>query len=158
MVKNSKKLIGVILILLVICIWVFSSEIIQYIFKNMNFKKPFFLTYFSTSLFSIYLLVLVISPYWREILKNMIKSYCFQTPKLDIKKDFESSPMKKEKSESNMELDEISKEEFNKEINEEIDEEEFNKEINEEKIKDNNEISVEVNSNIKVKEEKKVFY
>jgi hypothetical protein len=38
-----------------IVIWVASSQLMQYIFDEENFSKPFFLTYFNTSLFTLYL-------------------------------------------------------------------------------------------------------
>lgn len=45
---------GFILLGLVVILWVGSSTLIQTIFEETNFNKPFFLTYFSTSLFSLY--------------------------------------------------------------------------------------------------------
>ncbi|KAL6050503.1 Solute carrier family 35 member F5 [Balamuthia mandrillaris] len=49
-------ILGVGLMVGVVFIWVSSSELMQFIFKDNHFGHPFFLTYFSTSLFSIYLL------------------------------------------------------------------------------------------------------
>jgi solute carrier family 35 protein F5 len=46
---------GLFLVLLVVLIWVGSSALIQYVFKDTNFNRPFFLTYFSTGLFTVYL-------------------------------------------------------------------------------------------------------
>jgi hypothetical protein len=40
----------------VVVIWVFSSELIQFIFDDVGVSQPLFLTFYSTSLFSIYLL------------------------------------------------------------------------------------------------------
>ena len=48
----------------VVVIWVTSSEAIQFIFDNIEFSKPFFLTFYSTSLFSVYLLGFLIFPSW----------------------------------------------------------------------------------------------
>ena len=48
------KVIGFSLLGLVVILWVGSSTLIQTIFTEIDFDKPFFLTYFSTSLFSIY--------------------------------------------------------------------------------------------------------
>ena len=41
----------------------FSS---QFIFQNLTFNKPFFLTYLSTSSFSLYILGFLLSPWWRR--------------------------------------------------------------------------------------------
>jgi len=46
--------------------WVGSSELIQIIFDDRNFARPFFLTYFSTSLFCVYLLGFLFFPSWRN--------------------------------------------------------------------------------------------
>jgi len=46
--------------------WVGSSELIQIIFDDRNFARPFFLTYFSTSLFCIYLLGFLFLSSWRN--------------------------------------------------------------------------------------------
>lgn len=53
-----QKLFGFILLLLVICLWVASSTAIQLLFTSGGFQKPYFLTYFSTSMFTLYLLTL----------------------------------------------------------------------------------------------------
>lgn len=56
--------VGLLLVLLVVLIWVSSSALIQFVFKDTNFNRPFFLTYFSTSLFTVYLLGFLCLP-WR---------------------------------------------------------------------------------------------
>lgn len=56
---------GLFLILLVAFIWVASAELIQHIFGASAFDKPFFLTYFSTVLFAIYLVGFCVLPSWR---------------------------------------------------------------------------------------------
>lgn len=48
--------LGFALLLSVVCLWVGSSNLIQIIFDNINFNKPFFLTYFSTGIFMLYLI------------------------------------------------------------------------------------------------------
>jgi len=50
-----RKVIGLICLLGVILLWVGSSILMQFIFTDENFNKPFFLTYLDTSLFTIYL-------------------------------------------------------------------------------------------------------
>lgn len=59
---------GLVLIGLVAVIWVASAELIQFIFGASSFSKPFFLTYLSTSLFSLYLGGFLISASWRRTL------------------------------------------------------------------------------------------
>ncbi|CAG9315870.1 unnamed protein product [Blepharisma stoltei] len=54
----KKIALGFVLLLLVVVLWVGSSTLIQEILTNENFDKPFFLTYFSTSNFSLYLISL----------------------------------------------------------------------------------------------------
>jgi len=52
----SRGAIGIVLLLVVALLWVSSSFLIQYIFGEVHYDKPLFLTYISTSFFSIYLL------------------------------------------------------------------------------------------------------
>ena len=51
----------------VVLLWVASSELIQLIFDDasLSFESPLFLTFYSTSLFSIYLLGFLTCPSWR---------------------------------------------------------------------------------------------
>ena len=49
--------------LCVVVLWVGSSTAIQAIFKEVGFDKPFFLTYFDTATFSLYL----ISLSWKKV-------------------------------------------------------------------------------------------
>ncbi|KAJ8905327.1 hypothetical protein NDN08_001834 [Rhodosorus marinus] len=58
--ENRRHYVGVAMVLSVAVIWVSSSEMIQYIFGDLEFSKPFFITYFNTGLFSIYLLRLLV--------------------------------------------------------------------------------------------------
>lgn len=53
----GRHLVGVVLLLLVVFIWVGGSELMQYVFLEDGFAKPFFLTYCSTSTLSVYLLI-----------------------------------------------------------------------------------------------------
>lgn len=59
---------GLVLICLVAVIWVASSELIQFIFGASSYAKPFFLTYFNTSLFGLYLGGFLVSKEWRSTL------------------------------------------------------------------------------------------
>lgn len=60
--------LGLGLVMLVAVIWVASSELIQYIFGESSFSKPYFLSYFCTSLFSVYLLGFSCNPSWRALI------------------------------------------------------------------------------------------
>lgn len=62
---NKRWAIGIGLLVLVAIIWVSASTLVQFILKSQSFSQPFFLTYFSTSLFSLYLLGFIIFPQWR---------------------------------------------------------------------------------------------
>ncbi|EFA81910.1 hypothetical protein PPL_05142 [Heterostelium album PN500] len=53
--KVRRHIIGAICVLIVVFLWVFSSILTQIIFTEESFDKPFFLTYFNTSIFSFYL-------------------------------------------------------------------------------------------------------
>lgn len=59
-------LFGVFLVLLVVVIWVASSNLIQLIFHSESFDHPFFLTNIDTSLFSLYLSGFAFSKRWRN--------------------------------------------------------------------------------------------
>lgn len=64
--KSQRLILGLIVLLLVDIIWVSSSEITEYIYNNEKYNKPFFTTYFKTSMFTIYLLGLCFWPPWRD--------------------------------------------------------------------------------------------
>jgi len=63
MTYNSKYLLGLVFIILVTIIWSAASVITQYIYVNEKFQSPILLTYISSSLFSIYLVL------WQILLK-----------------------------------------------------------------------------------------
>uniref|UniRef100_U5EQY9 Solute carrier family 35 member F5 n=1 Tax=Corethrella appendiculata TaxID=1370023 RepID=U5EQY9_9DIPT len=64
--KAQKLILGIFLLLLVDIIWVSSSELTKYLYQNENFDKPFFCTYFKTSMFTIYLMILGVITPWKE--------------------------------------------------------------------------------------------
>eukprot|EP00029_Vermamoeba_vermiformis_P000174 TRINITY_DN10192_c0_g1_i1.p1 TRINITY_DN10192_c0_g1~~TRINITY_DN10192_c0_g1_i1.p1 ORF type:complete len:365 (-),score=67.87 TRINITY_DN10192_c0_g1_i1:30-1124(-) len=64
--KLSRWVFGVTLLVGVVIIWVGSSILMQYIFLEQDFPHPFFLTYFSTTLFSLYLFGFAFSKKWRN--------------------------------------------------------------------------------------------
>jgi len=65
--ENSKKtFLGVFLLLLVVILWVLSSEATSHLFKNMKYEKPYMSCYVKMSLFSFYLLGFLFYPPWRR--------------------------------------------------------------------------------------------
>lgn len=63
---NKKWSLGLIMLAIVIFLWVLSSFLINLIFENDLYRKPFFITYLNTSTFIFYLL---------PTLKNIIDNY-----------------------------------------------------------------------------------
>ncbi|KEG12183.1 solute carrier family 35, member F5 [Trypanosoma grayi] len=66
-VSVGKHALGIFLILCVTVIWVASSAWIQYIFGELEYEKPYFLTYFNTGGFALWNLGYLIMPSWRRI-------------------------------------------------------------------------------------------
>jgi len=64
--RAQRLALGLLTLLLVDIIWVGSSEITEYIFKQQNYNKPFFSTYLKTSLFMLYLPGFLVYRPWRE--------------------------------------------------------------------------------------------
>ena len=52
---RRQRMLGVLLILLVVLLWTASSVAVQLVFEAARYRKPFFLTYLSTSLLVVYL-------------------------------------------------------------------------------------------------------
>lgn len=65
--SNKRHALGITLILIVVFLWVGSSNLLQHIFTGGGFGKPFFTTYFSTSLFSLYLSGFLFFKKWRHL-------------------------------------------------------------------------------------------
>ena len=64
--RPQRLFAGILVLLLVDVIWVASSEFTKYIFTDLDFDKPFFTTYFKTSLFMSYLAGFLIYKPWRD--------------------------------------------------------------------------------------------
>lgn len=96
MLNKSQKLgLGIFLLLLVDVIWVASSELtkvsrvsykrarhvtnkfsfLQFLYQDEKYDKPFFCTFFKTSLFAIYLVVVSLISPWRE---SCVKNRSYQ--------------------------------------------------------------------------------
>ncbi|CUF93358.1 membrane-associated protein, putative [Bodo saltans] len=64
--RMSRFAFGIVLIIVVACIWVGASEWIQWIFGDLDFQKPYFMTFFNTTGFCFYNLGFVLKS-WRRI-------------------------------------------------------------------------------------------
>jgi len=72
--SKRRYALGVVLLLLVVVLWVGSSVLIQSIFVDSDFRQPLFLTYYSTSLFTLYL------PVWAMQRLAARKGWTFKWP------------------------------------------------------------------------------
>ncbi|XP_076089175.1 solute carrier family 35 member F5-like [Mytilus galloprovincialis] len=68
--KVQRLVLGIIVLLVVDLIWVGSSELTEYLFKEEDFNKPFFTTYAKTSMFMIYLFGFLFWEPWRRQCRN----------------------------------------------------------------------------------------
>lgn len=64
---NQRWTMGLLMLAVVIVLWVLSSFLISMIFENDIYRKPFFITYFNTAAFMLYLL-----PTSKSILRNYL--------------------------------------------------------------------------------------
>ncbi|XP_058796700.1 solute carrier family 35 member F5 [Phymastichus coffea] len=80
--KSQRLVLGLAVLLLVDIIWVSSSELTKYIYKEVAFDKPFFSTYIKTSMFTLYLLGLCFWPPWRDQC-NKPATYMFIDPNVE---------------------------------------------------------------------------
>lgn len=62
---SKRHALGVLVLLATVAIWVLSGELIQFIYDSVDFDQPFFLTYYSTALFSVYLTGFLFMPSWK---------------------------------------------------------------------------------------------
>ncbi|XP_066589435.1 solute carrier family 35 member F5 [Prorops nasuta] len=80
--KSQRLVLGLLVLLLVDIIWVSSSELTKYIYREAAFEKPFFSTYIKTSMFTFYLLGLCLWPPWRDQC-NKPATYMFIDPNVE---------------------------------------------------------------------------
>lgn len=64
--RTQRIVFGLLLLLAVDVIWVASAEFTEYIFHELKYDKPYFSTYFKTSLFVVYLTGFVVFRPWRN--------------------------------------------------------------------------------------------
>ena len=53
--KNGKKVLGILLLLIINVVWVATSEGLRYLFVELNFRRPFFTAYVRSTLFTLFL-------------------------------------------------------------------------------------------------------
>lgn len=82
--KPQRLGIGILVLLLVDVIWVSSSELTKYLFKNENYSKPYFSTYLKTSMFIIYLFGFVIWRPWREQCRRVLPTVQHVDPNQEV--------------------------------------------------------------------------
>ncbi|XP_067928065.1 solute carrier family 35 member F5-like [Watersipora subatra] len=64
---NKKRLLlGLFFLLVVDLLWVGSSELTEFLFKNTDYNKPFFTTYVKTTIFTLYLSGFICRKSWRQ--------------------------------------------------------------------------------------------
>ncbi|XP_016972560.1 solute carrier family 35 member F5 [Drosophila rhopaloa] len=81
--RTQKLLLGISILILVDVVWVSSSELTKFLYNEANFDKPFFCTYFKTSMFSIYLLVIGILAPWKESCERQNGNYAMMEQNAD---------------------------------------------------------------------------
>ncbi|XP_030387131.1 solute carrier family 35 member F5 [Scaptodrosophila lebanonensis] len=81
--RTQKLLLGIAILFLVDIIWVSSSELTKFLYDDAKFDKPFFCTYFKTSMFSIYLLVIGIIAPWKESCDRQNGNYAMMEQNAD---------------------------------------------------------------------------
>ncbi|XP_051937978.1 solute carrier family 35 member F5-like isoform X2 [Hippocampus zosterae] len=71
--QRRRMALGVVILLLVDVIWVASSELTAYIFRQQEYNKPFFSTFAKTSMFVLYLLGFLLWRPWRRQCTGSLK-------------------------------------------------------------------------------------
>ncbi|XP_036213865.2 solute carrier family 35 member F5 isoform X1 [Bactrocera oleae] len=90
--KTQKLILGIVILLLVDVIWVSSSELTKFLYENEKFDKPFFCTYFKTSMFAIYLVVIGLVTPWRESCERQNGSYSVMDQVADDENYYATNP------------------------------------------------------------------
>ncbi|XP_003372038.1 solute carrier family 35 member F5 [Trichinella spiralis] len=108
--RNRRTASGCLILLVVNCLWVFSAECSRvimavYLFAHDNFKRPLFVTYVKTGMFSIYLLGFVWNREWRMMCRKKRNKVCENnmTQRLIDFKIFHTQGMDVNKKPSNVE-------------------------------------------------------
>lgn len=69
-ISKSRYITGIIMLFCVVGLWVGSGTLIQHIFTQQHYNQPFLLTYFSTSLFILYIPCYYITQYIKNKYNN----------------------------------------------------------------------------------------
>lgn len=64
--KSKRITLGVLLLILTDIVWVSSSEMTKFLYQEEQYDKPFFCTYFKTSMFVLYLVLMGIIAPWKD--------------------------------------------------------------------------------------------
>lgn len=72
--RPQRLILGVVVLLVVNIIWVASSELTKYIYKQAHYDKPFFTTYAKTAMFMVYLSGFLFWKPWRQQCRRTTKS------------------------------------------------------------------------------------
>ncbi|KAL5005589.1 hypothetical protein ScPMuIL_016747 [Solemya velum] len=83
--RFKRLILGLIVLLFVDFLWVASSELTEYIFKDAEFSKPFFTTYVKTAMFMLYLTGFLVWKPWRQ--------QCEQGNKVSLSENYLSQPI-----------------------------------------------------------------
>uniref|UniRef100_A0A672FT32 Solute carrier family 35 member F5 n=1 Tax=Salarias fasciatus TaxID=181472 RepID=A0A672FT32_SALFA len=89
--QRRRMALGVVILLLVDVIWVASSELTSYIFKQKEYNKPFFSTFTKTSMFVLYLLGFLLWRPWRQQCTGSLKR-CSASEPLYVPVKFQDVP------------------------------------------------------------------
>ncbi|TDG47754.1 hypothetical protein AWZ03_005898 [Drosophila navojoa] len=81
--RTQKLLLGLAILLLVNVLWVSSSELSKILYEDDTYNKPFFNTYFKTSMFSFYLLIIGIIAPWKESCERQHGNYAMMEQNAD---------------------------------------------------------------------------
>ncbi|EDW08505.1 solute carrier family 35 member F5 [Drosophila mojavensis] len=81
--RTQKLLLGLAILLLVNVLWVSSSELSKILYEDDTYNKPFFSTYFKTSMFSFYLLIIGIIAPWKESCERQHGNYAMMEQNAD---------------------------------------------------------------------------
>ncbi|XP_037950307.1 solute carrier family 35 member F5 [Teleopsis dalmanni] len=81
--KTQKLILGVTILVLVDVIWVSSSELTKFLYDDEKYDKPFFCTYFKTSMFTIYLIIIGLIAPWKESCEKQNGNYTIMDQTLD---------------------------------------------------------------------------
>lgn len=75
---RNRAHLGTLLVLVVVLLWTGSSLAVQHVFESYHYRKPFFLTYFSTSSFIVYL------PFYPDRVRTLLAALAGRPPTYEL--------------------------------------------------------------------------